>query len=57
MVFSMGVPAAASEDDGHTSLFFCEGVVVGGRRSGCVVERILRAKAKLRQTGKKRGYA
>jgi hypothetical protein len=29
MVFSMGVPAAASEDDGHASLFFCEGVVVG----------------------------
>jgi hypothetical protein len=57
MVFSMGVPAAASEDDGHASLFFCEGVVVGGRRSGCVVERILRAEAKLRQTGKKRGYA
>jgi hypothetical protein len=32
MIFSMEeVPAAASEDDGHASLFFCEGVVVGGR--------------------------
>jgi len=27
------VPAAASEDDGHASLFFCEGDVVVGEHS------------------------
>ncbi|WP_185752734.1 hypothetical protein [Pseudomonas fluorescens] len=33
MIFPMEeVPAAANEDDGHASLFFCEGVVVGGGR-------------------------